>query len=43
MIITPDSNPDEGRTSILAPNHPAIQAVIYTVQYKVALTTSVCE
>ena len=34
MINNPDSHPDEGRTSILAPNHHVIQAVISSVQSK---------
>ena len=43
MIISPDSHPDEGRTCILSPNHPVIQAVISAVQYKFASNTSGCE
>ena len=42
-LLHPDSHTDEGRPSILSPNHHVIQAVIYDVQYKVASTTSVCE
>ena len=43
MIITPNSQPYEGRTCMLAPNHHVIQAVISAVQYEVASTTSGCE
>ena len=40
MIIPPDSYPDEGRTSILSPNHHEIKYDISDVQSKVASTTS---
>ena len=43
MIITTDSHPDEGRTSISLPTHHIIQAFISAVQSKSASTTSGCE
>ena len=39
-LLHTDSHPDQGRTSILAPNNYAIQDVISDVQSKVASTTS---
>ena len=41
--LHPYSHPDEGITSILAPNHHVIQDFISAVHYKVASTTYLCE